>query len=73
MAQKVSRNCFDFPAFFPLDREVLLGFLHLIFPAFFPFDREVFWVFYITLFRLLLFIFSVLPRMRLGFFERAGY
>ena len=34
-----------FPAFFPLDREVFLGFLHLIFPAFFPLDREVFWVF----------------------------
>ena len=39
----------------------------------FPLDREVFWVFCITLLRVLLFIFPVLPRTRLGFFERAGY
>ena len=50
-----------------------MGFLHLIFPAFFSLDREVFWVFCITLLRVLLFIFPVLPRTRLGFFERAGF
>ena len=39
----------------------------LIFPAFFPLDRELFWVFCTTLLRVLLFIFLVLPRTRLGF------
>ena len=41
----------------------------LIFPAFFPLDREVFWVFCVTLLRVLLFIFPVLPRTRLGFLK----
>ena len=35
MAHNVSRNCLIFPAFFPLEREVILGFLHIIFPHFF--------------------------------------
>ena len=34
-----------------------MGFLHLIFPAFFRLDREVFWVFCITLLRVLLLFF----------------
>ena len=46
-----------------------MGFLHLIFPAPFPLDREVFWVFCITLLGVLLFIFPVLPRTRLGFLK----
>ena len=50
-----------------------MGFWLLIFPAFFPVDREVFWVFCITLLRVLLFIFPVLLRTRLGFSKRARY
>ena len=46
-----------------------MGFLHLIFTVFFPPDREVFWVFCITLLRVLLFIFPVLPQTRLGFLK----
>ena len=61
MAHNVSKNRLIFPVLFRLDREVFLGFLQLIFPIFFPLEREVFWVSYITLLRVLLFIFPVLP------------
>ena len=42
--------------------------MHLIFPAFFPLDREVFWVFCVTLLRVLLFIFSCFTANAVGVF-----
>ena len=46
-----------------------MGFLHLIFPAFFPLDREVFWVFCITLLRVLLLFFLFYRERGWGFLK----
>ena len=46
-----------------------MGFLHLIFPAYFPLDREVFWVFCITLLRVLLLFFLFYRERGWGFLE----
>ena len=46
-----------------------MGFLHLIFPAFFPLDREVFWVFCITLLRVLLLFFLFYCECGWGFLK----
>ena len=46
-----------------------MGFLHCIFPAFFPLDREVFWVFCITLLRVLLLFFLFYRERGWGFLK----
>ena len=46
-----------------------MGFLLLIFPAFFPLDREVFWVFCITLLRVLLLFFLFYRERGWGFLK----